>query len=248
MKKIVFLSIVFSYGLTLHAQDWKADIEQAYAIFSEPNLEVEVEQLLYPSAAATVPVERETIYFARQGDKYRIRQYGTEFVSDGSYVVFVNTSAGIVAVKQKETQQADTKPSEGMEILQQSIANLAKAYGLDTLQQQEQYTCSYLGEHNGTKSYRFDYAYGEYTQTTVYLSVKTGLLEQISGVFRQAVEIEEGTKSQPRIDFVYKRQSTGKDFDGSLFSISGIIAFDAQGAVTLKEKYSNYRLLNNIRK
>ncbi len=248
LKKLFFiLTIIFSL-VSAVAQDWKADIEKACSVFSSPNLEVEVEHLFYPSATASAPTERETVWLCKMGDKYHIKQYGTEFICDGNYVVLIKESAGIVGINKKEKKETSIQKNESFDILLKSIADLAKSMGLDTIKQKDEYNCTYLGEHSGTKSYLFNYFYGEYKQSTVYLSAKTGLLQRISCQFRQPVEVEPGVLSEPRIDFVYKKQIAGKDFDNSLFSIAGIVAVNADGTATLKEKYSSYRLLNNISK
>ncbi len=248
MKKLFLLLLACLITFSSYAQDWKADIEKAYSIFSSSNLEVEVEHLFYPSANASTSTEHETIWFCKMGDKYRLKQYGTEFICDGNYVVLVNENAGIVGINKKEKKDANVQENESFDILLKSIANLATSMGLDTLKQKEEYTCTYLGEHNGTKSYRFNYSYGEYKQSTVYLSTKTGFLERISCIFRQAVEVEPGMLSQPRIDFVYTKQVAGKNFDNNFFSIADIVSIDANGTATLKERYRNYHLLNNISK
>ncbi len=251
MKRTVFLVFIFGCFLgSAFSQDWKADLERASAIFLSADLDIEIEHLFYPSPTAAAATERETVRFSKQGDKYRLAQYGTELVCDGNYVVLVNDHAGVVGINKTETGQPNSqvKHSEGFDALLNSIGNLAKTMGLDTLPDRESYTCTYLGEHQGVKSYRFDYPYGEYRQTTVYLSSKTGLLERISCIFRRAEETEPGELNQPRIDFVYKKQVTSVDFPDSLFSFSDIVTVASDGSVTLMEKYGTYILMNNLTK
>jgi hypothetical protein len=228
-----------------YAQDWETDIAKATRFFTQDAFEMEIEHLFYPSVTAVVPIERQTVWLHRQGDNFHLRQYGTEVISNDRYTVFIKEDSRVVGIERKEKTPGGGQ-SSGWESVTQAFTRLATTLGLDTIQPRRQYTCTYLGESGGSKSYRFDYAYGDYEQSTVYLSSKTGLLERVSCIFREAVEVEPGLFRKVRIDFVYKKQQIVQKSDGTRFSVDHILTVSPGGEVELKGKYAEYKLLNHL--
>ncbi len=248
LKKLFFAITIILLPVVAIAQDWKADLEKAYAIFAEKNLEMEVEHLFYPAVNATEPIERQTVWMMRMGDNYHIRQYGMEIIRNSRYTLFVNEPARIIGISDTEIKlpaeqkEASTELEEMLKIMTEYLGTLE----VDSAQQKETYTVNYAGVSEGTKKYRFDYKEGKFLYSTVYLSNKTGLLEKISCVVREPVEVEEGVFRQVRIDLVYRKQETGTKFSEAMFTIGHIVQVNSQGEAILTEKYQQYRLLNNI--
>lgn len=243
IKILFFLLSVYISGVW--AQNWDADMAKAGRIFSEEAFEIEIEHLFYPSTTTTTPTERQTVWLRRQGDNFHLKQYGTEVISNERYTVFIKEDSQVVGIERKEKTAGNKAP--GWELVTQAFTRMATTLGLDTIRSRKNYTCTYQGESGGSKSYRFDYAYGDYERSTVYLSSKTGLLERISCIFREPQEVEPGVFRKVRIDFVYKKQFSAKKFDSYLFSIDNILTVSSAGEVKLKEKYENYRLLNHLK-
>jgi hypothetical protein len=246
-KLLFFLLCVTLPGI--YAQDWKADLGKAYEIFNQNALEIEVEHLFYPSLFTTVPTERQTVWMRKMGNNYHVKQYGMEMISNDRYVVMIDEKAKIIGINsnEKNLKTSGKEADRNWDIVLQAIANLSSSLGIDTLQAKEFYTCTYLGQNDGTKSYRFDYRKGEFQQSTVYLSSRTGLLERISCVYREPQEVEPGVFRQVRIDMVYKKLLAGKKFNNDQFSTDGIFSVNAKGGVTLNGKYSQYYLINNMK-
>ena len=234
---------------SLFSQDWKADLLKAYEIFNQDPLEIEIEHRFYPSLTAAVAQEQQTVWMCKKGSNYHVKQYGIELISNDRYVVMINENARIIGISNKNSDVSASVHEENRrkwDVVLQSIANLSTSLGIDTLQAKDTYTSTYLGERNGTKSYRFDYQRGEIQQSTVYLSGKTGLLERISCIYREPKEVEPGQFRQVRIELVYKKLLAGKKISNEQFSTSGIFQVNARGEVVLNSKYSQFRLLNNM--
>ncbi len=248
MKRTVLIILCVFCTLGIFAQDWDTDIAKAAGIFKNDAFEIEVEHQLFPSLTAIDPMERQTVRLCRQGDKFYLDQYGMRVICDGRYTVFVHPEARMVGIellqKPDDTAQA---PSEGWQMVLQAIEQLGMTQEAQAGAQKKDYTCTYVGKKENSKVYRFDYDYGEYQQTTVYFSAATGLLERSSTIVRQPMEVEPGIFRQVRIDFVYKKQQSGKAIDKRYFSFADIVTVSAQGDVKLQEKYKTYQLLNHLK-
>jgi hypothetical protein len=239
------LLCLLSSTLSSRAQDWETDITNACRIFTQDAIEIEIEHQFYPTTTGTTPTERQTVWMRRQGENFHLKQYGTQVISNDRYTVIIKDDSQVIGIENKQPSKNQAK-TQGWELVTEAFTRMATTLGLDTIQPRKPYTCTYQGETNGSKSYRFDYAYGEYEQSTIYLSAKTGLIEKISTIFRQPQEVEPGIFQKVRIDFVYKKQQSSKKFDKRLFSTDDILTVNAAGEVTLKGKYKNYRLLNHL--
>jgi hypothetical protein len=245
--RALLLSCLLFCTPSVWSQDWDADIAKAVRIFKEDAFEIEVEHLFVPSIRAITPTEWQRVKFLKQGDKFRLEQYGMEVSSDGRYIVFIHPEAQVVGIEPRHQPDASKSPSEGWQIIMQTLEQLSLAQESETTSSNKGYTCTYQGKNGKSKAYRFDYAYGEYQQSTVYFSAETGLLERISTIFRQPVEVEPGIFRQVRVDFVYKKQQSGKKIDNRHFSIDDIVTVNSKGEVKLKEKYNKYQLLNHLK-
>jgi hypothetical protein len=222
---------------------------KAGQFFTQDAFEIEIEHQFYPSTTASTPTERQTVWMYRQSDNFHLKQYGTEVISNDRYTVFIKEDSQVIGIerKQKPSDNSGQNKASGWELVTQAFTRMATTLGLDTIQPRKKYSSTYLGESGGSKSYRFDYAYGNYEQSTVHLSSKTGLLERISCIFREPQEVEPGIFSKVKIDFVYKKQLSGKKSDNRLFSTDHILTVSPTGEVKLKEKYKEYRLLNHLK-
>lgn len=231
------------------AQNWQVDLEKACRVFSAQSLEMEIEYLFYPSVNATQPAERQTVWLRKMGGNYHLKQYGMEVIRNSRYTAFVNEQAKVAGVGNTEIKPLAATQEEPVADIQEMakiITEYLSILEIDSMQNKENYTSHYLGISGGTKKYRFDYNSGKFLHSTVYLSTKTGLLEKISCVLRESVEVESGVFQQVRLDMVYRKQETGKKFTEDMFSTDKIVKINSQGEAILAEKYSQYRLLNNI--
>ncbi len=241
------LSCLFFCTPCVWSQDWDTDIAKAVRIFKEDAFEIEIEHLFYPSLSAVTPTEQQRVKLLKQGDKFRLEQYGTEIISDGRYIVFVHPEARVVGIEPRHRSDASQPPSQGWKLIMQTLDQISLAQEAQTTSSGKGYTCTYLGKSAKSKAYRFNYDYGEYQESTVYFSDATGLLERITVVFRQPVEVEPGISRQVRVAFLYKKQQSGKKIDNRYFSIDDIVTVNAKGEVKLKEKYNEYQLLNHLK-
>lgn len=248
-RKIFFIVLVLFSSSSAKAQDWKADLEKACAVFSAPNLELEVEHLFYSSTDATVPFQRNPVWMQKMGTNYHLKQYGIEVISNSKYTAFVNEKAKIVGIGKKEVKPTKSLDDEQEKMLK-SMVDVFDQY-LDTLTvdstlSKEPYTVKYLGLSAGVKKYQFNYKYGKFQQSTVFLSNKTGLLEKISCILRQPLEVEPDVFRQVRVEIVYKRQEVSKKYTESMFSTDALVKVSENGDAVLADKFSQYQLLNNI--
>jgi hypothetical protein len=249
IKKTLIVLLLSLYFPVLRAQDWKADIEKAYTVFSSDNLELEVEHVFYPSVNAMVPVERQTIRMLKMGDNYHINQYGMEIIRNSRYTVFVNEPARVIGISDTELKMPEEKQAESskqigamLDVMKEYI----KTLDMDTTSVEDNYSTKYLGVSGGYKKYRFDYKEGQILYSIVYLSAHTGLLDKISVVFREPVEVEPGKFQQMRLELLYRKQDINKKFSEEMFSIDSIVRISSQGEAIPTEKYKDYRVLNNI--
>ncbi|MDR1729036.1 MAG: hypothetical protein LBR52_00010 [Prevotellaceae bacterium] len=247
LRPFVFLCFCSFYAACAWSQDWDTDLAKATRIFREEAFEIEIEHLFFPSLSAVTPTEQQRVKFLRQGDKFRLEQYGMEIVSDGRYLVFIHPEAQLIGIEPRHRPDASQPPSQGWKMIMQTLEQISLAQESQATTSGKGYTCTYLGRIAKAKAYRINYDYGEYQESTVYFSGQTGLLERINVVFRQPVEVEPGISGQVRVSFVYKKQEGGKKIDHRYFSIDDIVTVNSKGEVKLKEKYNKYQLLNHLR-
>lgn len=232
--------------LSLSAQDWKADLERACRVYNSDNLELEMELHFFTSPAATVPAAKETVSMYRAGDNYRVRQFGTDMIRNDRYMVLIDEEHGIIGVERnRDTQPPDEISPETRQEFRKAVKELITTLGIDTVFSQPRFSSENRGKTGGSQVYRFFYTQGKYTESTVYLSTRTGLLEKVSCLLRDPVETEEGIFSKVRVDFLFIRQESGRKPDKSLFSTDPVFTVNANGEAVLKEKYKGYRLIIN---
>ena len=252
-NKLVLCLFVFCLScFYLSAQDYQADLKKASEIYNQNSFELELEHLFYPSLTATVPTEREKVWMCKMGENFHIKQYNTEFIVNSKYVLMINNQSRIIGIDYKKKEVKPHQPSqteiEANKSLSKAFSDLVVSLGVDSLNksQKKEITLSYLGKIDKSKVYRFNYAYGEYTQITVYFSLKTGLLQKISCVYREPMEVEKGVFNQVRVDFVYQKQIKGSELNESMFSFDDVLSVNTKGEVILTEKYSNYSVINHL--
>ena len=246
---IILLFFLLSISFPrIYAQDWKADLEHACKIYESDNFELEMELHFYPSLTALLPESKERVWMRRVGDKYRVKQFGVEMIYNTDYIVVIdenNLMIGIEKVKNQQTEsnQTDQSDSSMKELLENSIKELVVSMGIDTMFSKPHFSSDYMGKTGDSKVYRFLYSQGKYSESTVYISTKTGLLEKVLCLLRDPVETSEGVFNRVKVDFLFLKQTVGQNPDGNLFSTDGIFLINAQGEVILKDKYKQYRLI-----
>lgn len=246
MKKLIFIFTILSC-FTAYAQDYKADIEKACRIFWEDSFEMEMEHHLYQSPEAKEPAEKETIWMCKSGDSYRTKYYGTEVICNPPYMIMIDDNWKIVSI---EKQQAPVAPTEedlkNKEIYMDAMKEMLSKLGVDSVKasSKETFAGEYLGQKNGSKIYRFNYLYGTYEQVTIYISLKTGLIQKMACITREPMEVQPGVHSKVKIDMIFRKLENGKKYDKKLFSFDDVLSINNNGEITLKEKYVDYHLIN----
>jgi len=250
IRRTIFLILTCGLFVSIHAQDYKVDMEKAVRIWNENSYEIEMTHLFYPSLQSVTPLETETVWICKSGENYHAKYYGLEVISNGLYNVAINDEQHIIAVVRREAPKTETSESKEIKELFEEMANkITSSLGIDgTSSMQDAFTAYYLGEGKGVKTYRFDYTYGQYAHSMVNLSSKTGLIEKITVQLRDKVEIEPGKYSQAKVEIVFNKQVSGEKYPDNIFSTDTIFSVDKSGRVILKGKYTQYHLINQITK
>jgi len=241
--------MLISCFLDVNAQDYKADFEQAFALYQEDTYEVEMEYVLFPSHTATQSIEHETMSMKKDGNRFRMYQFGTEIIYDNEYMLMINERSEFIAIDKKREQSEPSKADKkAMQNLNTAIADLGKAMGLDTMDisPEDTYETEYLEVKNGQKGYVFNYYYGEYEKIAIYLDTETGLLSKYIMYYRQPVEIAEDEFSKVRIEVNFVKQTSTPDFDKDTFNIRKHIDIKSDGKVKVLGKYSDFNLANHL--
>ncbi len=230
----------------LSAQDWKSDLERASRVYSGENLELEMELHFFTSPTATVPASKEKISMYKAGDNYWVKQFGIEMIHNSQYMVLIDENNRMISVgKNREPQKANEISSETKEMFQHAVKDLVTTLGIDTVFSKPRFSSENRGKTGGSQVYQFFYTQGKYSESTVYISAKTGLLEKVSCLLRDPVETAEGVLSRVRIDFLFLKQEGNRKPDKSLFSTDGVFTVNAAGKIVLKDKYRQYQLIVN---
>ncbi len=250
-RAFVLLCLFAPSCFSLFSQDYKADLEKAYTLYSGNNYEIEIEHWFYPSYSATQPTEKENVWVYKGGDNYHLRQYGMEVIVNQKYILTLYEDDKFISIEEKNRQNTLTaKEQEGVELLVKSLtetaASLEKQNAAATAD--DDMTVKYAGISDGSKRYRFDFTKGEYTRMDVAISAKTGLMEKITCYYRAPFELEPGKYDRVKVDFVFKKQAVPHTADQNMFSIDHILSVNDRGEVALKEKYQYYTIINNIRR
>ncbi len=235
--------------LQVGAQDYKVDFEQAFALYQEDTYEVEMEYLLFPSHTTTQSTEREMMSMKRDGNRFRMHQFGTEVIYGDEYMLMINERSEFIAIDKRRTPAEPTKADKkAMSELNKTIADLGKAMGLDTLDfsPEDMYDVEYLGVKNGQKGYAFNYHYGEYEKIVAYMDTQTGLLTKYIMYYRQPIEIVEDEFSKVRIEVNFLKQTNNPNFDKDTFNIRKYIDIKNDDEVTVIAKYSDFNLANHL--
>jgi len=154
MKKITLLIILVSCFLQAISQDYKADFERAFTLYQGEVYEMEMEYLLFPSYTAIQSTEHETMSMKRDGNRFRMYQFGMEIIYDNEHLLMINEQSEFIAIDKKRTPAEPTPTDQqAMSNLNQVIADLGKAMGLDTLDYspEDNYDVEYLGVKNGRR-------------------------------------------------------------------------------------------------
>ena len=245
---IFFITGVFCSVIHVWAQDWKADLERAGKIYSEENLELEMELHFFSSPTASTPVEKEKVWMYKAGDNCRVKQFGIDMIYNSEYMVLIDEKNQIISLerakkKEKEKEKDEPVSEETKELLQNAVKELVVSLGIDTVLSKPQFSSDYLGETGKSRIYRFLYSQGKYLESTVYLSTATGLLEKVSCLLRNPVEISKGVFNQVKIDFVFLKQIAIQKPNQNLFSTDEIFSANATGEIILRDRYRQYRLI-----
>lgn len=233
----------------VYAQDYKADLERASRIWMADSYEIEMTHHFYPSLLAQTPTETQTVWLRKDGENYHAKYYGLEIINNRRYTVVIHHEEGFVGITERRAPQAQTaEAKELQDLLAGAVKDFALSLGIDSTKatSQEEFKAHYLGTSKGSKIYRFDYAYGQYSQSIVYISAKTGLLEKITAHLREPMEIETGKSGQVKVDIVFNKQISGEKYPEKLFSTDPVFSVDKHGTVTLNGQYSQYRLISHI--
>lgn len=245
------VTVIFSwlFCISLQAQDYKVDFKKACDIYTHNNYEVELGYLFYPSLTASVPIEKDTVWMRKMGSNYHLKQPDTEMIANKKYIVIINKYAQTVGIdKIREPIQEAQEDKETRQLLLNAFTETLISLGVDTTQKdvKDPFICKYLGINSGSKVYQFDYNYGEYSRVISYISSKTGLLQKMTCFYREPVEIENGVFEKIKVEIIFLKQISGEKFTDSMFSLDHILSVDKKGEVVLKNKYTQYQLINNI--
>jgi len=249
MKNIALFTILICCFLQAKSQDYKADFEQAFALYQEDVYEVEMEYLFFPSHTATQATERETMSIKKEGKHFRMNQFGTEIISDNTHILMINERSEFIAIdKKREQSEPDQADQKAMNELNTAIADLGKAMGLDTMDisPEDNYEVDYMGVKNGQKAYAFNYRYGEYEKIVLYINAQTKLLSKYTMYYKQPIEIAEGQFSKVRIEVNFLTQTDTPNFDKDTFNIRKYIDIKSDGKVKILGKYSGFNLANHL--
>ncbi len=249
MKNIALFTILICCFFQANAQDYKADFERAFALYQADTYEVEMEYLLFTSHTTTQSAEREMMSMKKDGNRFRMHQFGTEIIHDSEYMLMINERSEFIAIDKKREQSEPTKADKkAMEKLNTAIVDLEKAMGLDTvdISPEDTYKVEYLGEKNGQKGYAFSYRYGEYEKIVAYMNVETGLLSKYIMYYHQPVEVAEGQFSKVRIEVNFLKQTNKPNFNKDTFNIRKYIDIKSDGKVKVIGKYSHFNLANHL--
>lgn len=244
--RVLALLCLLSCTLSSRAQDWKADLERATKVYHSENLSLEMELHFYTPPTATVPASKEKVSMYKAGDRYRVKQFGMEMIHTPEYMVLIDQNNRVISIAQNKPAQKKSELSpETKELFEQAVKELVETLGIDTVFSTPRFTAENGGKRSGSQIYRFVYTQGKYSESTVYLSEKTGLIEKVSCLLRDPVETEEGIFSRVRIDFHFLKQAGDKKPDNRLFSTDKIFTVNAQGEILLQDPYKDYRLIVN---
>jgi len=246
MNRILLIILLIS-TISLQGQDYKADFEKAAAIFQEEVYEMEMEYLFFPSYTATEAIERETIHMKKEGERFRLNQFGVEVIYDKKYILLIDAESGIIAIdKKRETSNTTATDKAALEALEGAVGKLAVKMGWDTLNTEPIYQASAGEVKNGKKSYTYTYDYGEYEKFVLYIDAKTGLASKQIIYYREPMEIEEDRFSKVRVEINFLKQKVNPVFDEDTFKIANYLTIQSNGTTQALGKYRDFVLINHL--
>ncbi len=243
---LLILLLVSTFSL--QAQDYKEDFEKAAAIFQEEVYELKMEYLFFPSYTATEAIERETIHMQKEGERFRLNQFGLEVIYDEKYILLIDAESRIIAIdKKRDTPNATkTDNTAALEALEGVVGKLAVKMGWDTLNTEPVYQTSAGEVKNGEKSYSYTYDYGVYEKFVLYIDAKTGLASKQVLYYREPIEIEEDRFSKVRVEINFLKQKVNPVFDEDTFNVVNYLTIQSDGTAQALGKYRDFVLINHL--
>ncbi len=239
--------VVFTQA-PLKAQDYKADLEKAMAIYKEKSFEAQMEYSFYPSYTSTIPLEKEMMMIKKKGENYYLNQFGLKTICNEKYVLLIDEESHIIAIDNRLKPSGEKMDAKTKAELESAARVVAGTLGLDslTVSKGSNVTAEYLGIKNGKKEYAFVYKSGEYEKTVFYLDAKDHHISKVKIFYREPVELEEGKWVKTRVEISYLHQAANPVFTDDTFSMSKYIELKKEGVVVPNEKYRSYTVINHL--
>lgn len=224
----IFILLAVNSNVLL-AQDIKKDLAAMRKIYKDAQrLSMNIEYTVHLDNNFTVPYEKETALYKRNGELFYLKQMETEIIRNARYVTIVNHERKLVMIdKAKKTEMA---PWE---------------IPLDSLMPLYKDAKYYIPENRPElKAYTLTFSTGLYKSVDVWFNGKTFLIEKIQMQYRDKVE-ENKKLHDVTMVMKFNNVNTNPQFSLSTFS-EGIYLQEMEGKYSLKPAYRNYTLVNHL--
>jgi hypothetical protein len=228
---LLLLNSIFS-----SAQDAAKEITKVLEQYKAlTTLDIEIHYYYYESHNAKTATEEALGFYQKEGEKLIIKQYGTEMINDGKYVLLKDDSSKVIGL-----DNAKKEPETTFNI-EQTLAHYDRIEALQSnKERQKAYLIGFKKEGQS-----------EYSKAIIYVNATTNLLDEIVLYYKKPFDLSTESRTnnyqKPKLRMVYTKVDTHPIFPKGTFSVSKYVEFNTKGKHTLKKQYSSYEFYDQTK-